>query len=108
NCYQPACPMTDTAALLNQAMLLLAAQPGALFIGQGVEYGGVATFKDLQGVPRKQRLEVPVIEELQLGMCIGLSLAGDCLPIAIYPRVDFLLRAMDQLVNHLDKIALMS
>jgi 2-oxoisovalerate dehydrogenase E1 component beta subunit len=92
---------------INKAMLMLAEQPNAVFIGQGVRYGGVATYRDLEGVPDKQRIEFPVAEELQLGCCIGLSLQG-YLPICIFPRMDFMLRAADQLVNHLDKLAAMS
>jgi pyruvate/2-oxoglutarate/acetoin dehydrogenase E1 component len=92
---------------INKAMLMLAEQPNAVFVGQGVRYGGVATYRDLEGVPDKQRIEFPVAEELQLGCCIGLSLQG-YLPICIFPRMDFMLRAADQLVNHLDKLAAMS
>ena len=101
--YDPLEPMLP----IQQAMLLLAKQPGALFLGQGVAYPGVATYKDLTGVPEHQRIELPVVEELQLGIGIGLSLQG-FLPILIYPRIDFMLRAMDQLVNHLDKLEQMS
>lgn len=92
---------------LNRAMLMLAAQPGAVFIGQGVAADGVATFDSLEGVPMEQRIETPVVEELQIGMGIGMSLQG-YLPILIYPRMDFLLRAADALVNHLDKLDYMS
>ena len=94
-------------ALLNQAMLLLAAQPRALFLGQNVAYDGNVMFKHLDGVPMAQRLELPVCEELQMGMSIGLALQG-FLPISVYPRMDFLLLAMNQLVNHLDKLPYMS
>lgn len=93
--------------LFNEAMLMLAKQPGALFIGQNVCYDGASMFADLDGIPMEQRLEFPVAEELQLGACIGLSLQG-YLPISIFPRFDFLMRAMDQLINHLDKLELMS
>lgn len=55
----------------------------------------------------ERRIEFPVAEELQLGACIGLAMQG-FLPVCVYPRMDFMLRAMDQLVNHLDKIKLMS
>lgn len=96
-----------TPKLLNEAMLLLARQPGALFIGQGVAYDGVATYESLNGVPACCRLEFPVAEELNVGAAIGLSLMG-FLPIVIIPRMDFLLRAMDQLTNHLDKLEEMS
>lgn len=98
---------SDLAKNLNEAMHLLADVPGALFLGQGVAFPGHAMFKDLDGVPMEQRIELPVVEELQLGMSIGLSLQG-FLPVSIYPRFDFLMRAMDQLVNHLDKLERMS
>jgi len=88
-------------------MLLLAAQPNAIFLGQGVASDGVAMYDDLNGVQASQRIELPVVEELQMGMGIGLSLMG-FLPILVYPRMDFMLRAADALVNHLDKLAEMS
>ena len=100
-------PATHTDALLNQAMLLLAADPKVVFIGQNVAYDGNVMFKHLAGVPMSQRLELPVCEELQMGMSIGLALQG-FLPISVFPRMDFLLLAMNQLVNHLDKLPLMS
>src|SRR5262245_58370758 len=93
--------------LLNHAMLMLAKEPNVIFLGQGVEYGGVATHAHLVDVPMDVRLEMPVAEELQLGIATGLALQGH-LPICIYPRIDFMLRAADQLVNHLDKLPLMS
>lgn len=97
-----------TAALLNQAMRMLA-DAGAFFIGQGVAADGVATYESFAGVPSGKRLETPVVEELQLGIGIGLAIQDPtCLPVLVYPRIDFLLRAMDQLVNHLDKLPVMS
>lgn len=83
------------------------AERGALFIGQGVAFDGVSMYHDLDGVPESQRLEFPVAEELQLGFGTGLAMLG-YLPVLVYPRCDFLLRAMDQLVNHLDKLESMS
>ena len=94
-------------AELNRAMLLLAEQPRALFLGQNVAYDGNVMYRHLEGVPSEQRLELPVAEELQMGMSIGLALQG-FLPISLYPRMDFLLLAMNQLVNHLDKLPSMS
>ncbi len=88
-------------------MRLLSTDPRVIFIGQNVAYPGNVVFDSLDGVPMKQRIELPVIEETQMGMSIGLSLMG-YIPVSIYPRMDFLLLAMNQLVNHLDKIALMS
>ena len=42
-----------------------------------------------------------------MGMSIGLALQGQ-VPVSIYPRWNFLLLAANQLVNHLDKIGVMS
>ncbi len=79
------------------------AREGALFVGQSVAYDGATMYHSLKGVPQEQRLEMPVIEDFQLGFCLGLSLKGR-IPVAIYPRMDFLLLAMNQLVNHLDRL----
>ena len=84
-------------------MRSLADEENTVFIGQSVKYDGAAIYHSLEGVPVSKRLEFPVVENLQLGYCTGLSLAGK-LPICIFPRMDFILLAMDQLVNHLDKL----
>ncbi len=80
---------------------------GAVFVGQGVSYTGHNMYHDLDGVPDEQRIEFPVAEELQLGLCTGMAMQG-VLTVSIFPRMDFMLRAMDALVNHLDKIPKMS
>ena len=94
--------MTPYQEAINTSMLRLA-KAGAIFVGQSVAYDGAAIYHSLAGVPAAQRIEFPVAENLQLGYCTGLSLMGK-LPVCIYPRVDFLLLAADQLVNHLDKL----
>ena len=86
---------------ITKAMSLLAEQPNALFLGQAVLYPGSILSDTLEGVPMSKRLELPVAEEMQMGMSIGLALDG-YLPISIYPRIDFLLLAINQLSNHLD------
>lgn len=88
---------------LNKAMHWLAGKPSTLFVGQAVVYPGQAAFKTFEGVPMDQRIEMPVAEDFQMGFCTGLSLQG-YVPIAFYPRWDFLLIAANQLVNHLDKL----
>ena len=88
---------------VNDAMRWLAEEPRTVFVGQSVRYDGAAIYHSLDGVAMEKRLEFPVVENLQLGYCTGLSLTGK-LPICIYPRMDFMLLAMDQLVNHLDKL----
>ena len=87
---------------LTAAMTWLGEQPDTLFIGQQVRYPGNALYKTLEGVPKEKRIELPVIEDCQMGMSIGLAMMGKTV-ITIYPRMDFLLLAMNQLVNHLDK-----
>ena len=91
------------ADALTDAMTWLGRHSDTVFLGQGVVYGGHAMFKTLAGVPMEKRIELPVAEELQLGMSLGLSLTGKTV-ISIFPRMDFLMCAISQLVNHLDKL----
>jgi len=90
---------------VNHEMRRLAGLPNTLFLGQSVAYDGAAIHTSLDGVPMEKRREMPVVEEFQMGYCTGLALAGK-LPICIYPRMDFMLLCMNQLVNHLDKLPL--
>jgi pyruvate/2-oxoglutarate/acetoin dehydrogenase E1 component len=92
---------------LTEAMRLCADQPNAVFLGQAVRFDGTGMYGTLSSVPMGMRIEMPVAEELQMGISTGLALAG-ALPISIFPRINFLFRAMDQLVNHLDKLHQMS
>ena len=84
-------------------MTWLGEQPDTIFVGQSVAYPGNAMFKTLAGVPMEKRIELPVAEEMQMGMSVGMSLTGKMV-ISIYPRFDFLLLATNQLVNHLEKL----
>jgi len=79
----------------------------SIFLGQSVACTGNALSDTFSGVPPSKLIEMPVAEDMQMGMCIGLSLAG-YLPISVYPRMDFLILAMNQLINHLDKFEEMS
>lgn len=88
-------------------MSYLASDPRTLFIGQAVGAAGTAMSGTLSGVPADRRIELPVAEEMQMGMTIGLALTG-LIPVSIFPRWNFLLHAMGQLVNHLDKVRAMS
>jgi pyruvate/2-oxoglutarate/acetoin dehydrogenase E1 component len=92
---------------LIKSMEWLAEQEDTVFIGQSVSYSGNAIFNTLSTVAEEKRLEVPVFEEIQMGIATGMALEGYT-PISCYPRFDFLMRAMDQLVNHLDKFQIMT
>ena len=97
--------MSSFKEAVNGAMLALAADERIIFVGQSVRYDGAAIFDSLKGVPMDKRLEMPVIEDFQMGFCTGLALAGR-LPVCIFPRMDFMLLCLNQLVNHLDKLPL--
>ena len=88
-------------------MDFLAKDPDIIFLGQAVECAGTAMSNTLKDVPARMKLELPVDEEMQMGMTNGLALQGK-LPVSIFPRWNFLVLAANQLVNHLDKFPLMS
>ncbi|MBI2632399.1 hypothetical protein HYW75_05325 [Candidatus Pacearchaeota archaeon] len=92
---------------LSKAMDLLAADLRTIFIGQNMIYGGTSMFWTLQNIPKEKRIELPVFEEVQMGMSTGMALEG-FIPVSIYPRMDFLICATNQLINHLDKMNEMS
>jgi pyruvate/2-oxoglutarate/acetoin dehydrogenase E1 component len=92
---------------LKRSMEWLATKPDTLFLGQAVEVAGTAMSNTLSGVEPAKLLELPVAEELQLGMSLGFALNGS-IPISIFPRWNFLLLATNQLVNHLDKVTIFS
>ena len=86
---------------LTKAMDFLAKDPKTIFLGQAVEYPGTAMSNTLKNVPKKKLIEIPVAEEMQLGISNGLAL-NNFIPISIFPRWNFLLLATNQLINHLD------
>jgi pyruvate/2-oxoglutarate/acetoin dehydrogenase E1 component len=88
---------------LVKAMDILAADPRTVFMGQAVEVKGTAMTTTLVNVPADKKLELPVAEEMQMGLSTGLAIAG-YIPVTFYPRWNFLLLAVNQLVNHLDKV----
>ena len=92
---------------LKRAMNYLAENEKTVFVGQAVEVPGTAMFNTLEGINAKKLIELPVAEEMQMGMTIGFALNGN-IPISIFPRWNFVLLAMNQLINHLDKINIMS
>ena len=92
---------------LVRAMTYLGEIDESVFLGQAVAVPGTAMFGTLEGVSMDKRIELPVEEDFQMGMSIGLAMNGS-LPISIFPRWNFLILAANQLVNHLDKMAEMT
>ena len=92
---------------LIRSMNFLSEDPRTLFLGQSVKFSGNAIFNTLEQIEDNKKIELPVFEDVQMGMSIGLAING-YIPISCYPRFDFLILACNQLVNHLDKIEYMS
>ena len=61
---------------LKKAMELLASHPKTIFLGQAVEYPGTAMQSTLENIEKVKLLEMPVEEDLQMGISIGMALAG--------------------------------
>jgi len=92
---------------LVRAMEFLARDPRTIFLGQAVACPGTAMSNSLKSISRDKLMELPVTEELQMGMSTGLALSG-YVPVSIFPRWNFLLLAVNQIVNHLDKLPIVS
>jgi pyruvate dehydrogenase E1 component beta subunit len=90
-----------------KGMDLLGQHPKTIFIGQAVAYKGTALTHQVKNFPEEKLLELPVAEEFQAGVALGLALEG-YKPVSMYPRMNFIILAMNQIVNHLDKWEAMS
>ena len=88
---------------LKRSMEYISRHKNTIFIGQAVQYPGTAMFNTLKDIRKTKKIELPVAEEMQMGMTLGLALNG-FIPISIYPRWNFLLLAVNQLINHIDKV----
>ena len=92
---------------LKKSMNWLAEKNNTVFLGQAVEYPGTAITNTLSDIDKSKLLEMPVNEDMQMGITLGMAFNGS-VPISIYPRWNFLLLAANQLVNHVDKVKVMT
>ena len=92
---------------IKKSMEWLGRHDDTLFLGQAVAVPGTAMSNTLRDIDSKKLIELPVAEEMQMGLTIGLSLEGH-VPVSIFPRWNFLLLAVNQLVNHLDRMPYIS
>ena len=92
---------------LKRSMEFLASDPRTVFMGQAVAVPGTGMSNTLKDVNPARLIELPVAEEMQMGMTTGMALAG-LVPVSLFPRWNFLLCGMSQLVNHLDKLDAMT
>ena len=88
---------------LSKSMQYLAEFDNTIFIGQSVEVAGTAMRNTLLSLDQSKLMELPVEEDFQMGLAVGMALTG-LVPISIFPRWNFLLLATNQIVNHLDKL----
>jgi len=92
---------------LKRSMEWLGEQNDTIFIGQAVEYAGTGMTNTLKDISTDKLMEMPVNEDMQMGITNGLAMNG-FVPVSIYPRWNFLLLSMNQLINHLDKLPMIS
>ena len=92
---------------LIRAMKWLGEKDDTVFLGQACKVSGHAISSTLGEVPEEKRIELPVFEEMQMGISTGMALDG-FVPVTMFPRFDFFILACNQLVNHLDKMRDMS
>lgn len=88
---------------LKKSMEYLASNPKTVFLGQAVEVSGTAMSNTLKDIKKNKLIELPVAEEMQMGITTGMLMNGH-IPVSIFPRWNFLILALNQLVNHLDKL----
>ena len=74
---------------LKKSMSYLAKNEKTIFIGQAVEVPGTAMSNTLKEINSGKLIELPVAEEMQMGITIGFGLNGN-IPVSIYPRWNFL------------------
>jgi pyruvate/2-oxoglutarate/acetoin dehydrogenase E1 component len=98
---------TEYKIALTKAMSDLSKLDETIFIGQQIVYAGNPMSTTLTEVPKEKMIEVPVMEETQMGMSLGLAITGKTV-ISFYPRWDFVISAANQLINHVDKYELMT
>ena len=92
---------------LKRSMEYLGNKRNTIFIGQAVEVPGTAMSNTLKNIKKDKLVELPVAEEMQMGMTLGLAMDKN-IPISIFPRWNFLLYGINQLVNHIDKFKIMA
>jgi pyruvate/2-oxoglutarate/acetoin dehydrogenase E1 component len=93
--------LTYVEAIREAHSQLLAADPRVFLVGQGLWspwYAG-GSLENLDGEFGRERvLDTPISENAVTGMAVGAALAG-MRPIVFHPRLDFLLLAMDPVIN---------
>lgn len=79
---------------------------GVVFLGEGIMNAG-RVYGTMDDVPRDRCLEMPVAENLIMGVAMGLCLEG-FKPVVVFQRMDFMTVAADAIINHLALLPAMS
>jgi len=91
------------AQAINETLYqIMSSDERVLLIGQGVTspwYVGTTTADLLSRFGEKRVIDPPVSENGITGVALGAALAG-LRPILVFPRMDFMYLAMDQIANH--------
>jgi len=93
--------LTYVQAIREAHRQLMTADPRVFLIGQGLWspwYAGGSLENLDREFSRQRVLDSPVSENAVTGMAVGAALAG-MRPIVFHPRLDFLLLAMDPVIN---------
>lgn len=99
--------LTPYKDALTDAMTWLSHQKDIIFVGQQIVYAGNPMSTTLGNVNKNLMVELPVMEDTQMGMSLGLAMTGKKV-VTFYPRWDFIILASNQLINHVDKFKLMT
>jgi pyruvate dehydrogenase E1 component beta subunit len=91
------------AQAINEALhQKMEADPAVMLIGQGVTspwYVGRTTVGLAERFGKQRVIDTPVSENAMSGVAVGAALAG-LKPVLLFPRMDFMYYALDQLANH--------
>lgn len=91
---------------VKKSMETLAQNEKAVFLGYNICFGSKA-YGTLANVPDSQKTETPIAENLMIGLATGMALEGYH-PLVFFERHDFVLNALDGIVNHVSKLEEMS
>lgn len=92
---------------LRDAMTELGKSPDTIVVGYNTSKVGGHGAGSFAGFPEERIVEMPLCENLMVGVAIGLALDGK-VPLIFFERFDFALLACDAIVNHLSKISELS
>lgn len=99
--------MTTYKDLITSAMTMIGHCPKTFAVGYNITRVGGFGGGTFAGFPEERMVEMPLAECCMTGLAIGMSLYG-WIPILFFERADFVFLALDQIVNTLDKLVLLS